>query len=352
VDGPQQLIAKQHLARGEALANWVPAMSVVGAASALFHSGYGGLWCLAIIAVQCGVQPFLSKACIPPQTPTSSLVLAGELVKILGCLPMLCHEGSGRHALGSWTLRSSLVAAGIPSVTYLVQNYCVQIAYQSLDGVVFNVLNQSKALFTALFAFLIVGRQQSRMQCAALVLVTLGGVLVSVSSRGAAGNAGEQRGRSTIGVACALLAAALSGLGSGITEWALRRGRRNPFLLSTELAILGCILILASLLLGLTADSEVWRREGLFARWRLLTMVPVLTQSLGGILVGVITKVAGGVQKVLATICGLILSCVLQQVLYGGLPQPSVCVSVPLVAVGIYLHASYPPKIAGSARPD
>ena len=32
-----------------------------------------------------------------------------------------------------------------------------QVAYQKLDGIVFNILNQTKMLFTALFVFLIVG---------------------------------------------------------------------------------------------------------------------------------------------------------------------------------------------------
>jgi len=175
-------------------------------------------------------------------------------------------------------------------------------------------------------------------------MVTLAGILVSLPQGRATNGAVERTGGSTLGIVCALAAATLSGLGSGITEWTLQRGDRNTYLLSAELAIIGTLIILGSLVLGLTVDSEVWRREGLFARWRLRTLVPVVTQAVSGILVGVITKVAGGVQKVLATLCGLILTCVLQQLLYGGVPPLSVCASVPLVAAGIYLHAKYPPK--------
>ena len=49
------------------------------------------------------------------------------------------------------------------------------------DGVVFNILNQTKMLFTALFVYLIVGRRQSRMQCVALLIISMAGVLVSYS---------------------------------------------------------------------------------------------------------------------------------------------------------------------------
>ena len=49
------------------------------------------------------------------------------------------------------------------------------------DGVVFNILNQTKMLFTAFFVYLIVGRRQSRMQCVALLIISMAGVLVSYS---------------------------------------------------------------------------------------------------------------------------------------------------------------------------
>ena len=38
----------------------------------------------------------------------------------------------------------------------------VQVAYQKLDGLVFNILNQTKMLFTAFFVYLIVGRRLLR----------------------------------------------------------------------------------------------------------------------------------------------------------------------------------------------
>mmetsp|Transcript_44938 Transcript_44938/g.101069 ORF Transcript_44938/g.101069 Transcript_44938/m.101069 type:complete len:325 (-) Transcript_44938:152-1126(-) len=314
-----------------------------GVAGAL--SSNDGLGYLAIIALQYGVQPMLAKSCISADTPTSSLVLGQEVAKIVGCVTVLCNSGNAKKALRGWTLRGALLSAGLPSVTYLIQNYCIQIAYQNLDGVAFNVLNQSKSIFTAIFSFLIAGRRQSRVQCLALGLVTLAGVLVSLpkvqSTKGEEDN-------TTIGFVCVLLAAALSGVGSGITEWAMQREKRDNYLLSAEIAILGCIIIAVNLLCGLTSESEIWWTEGLFHRWGPLTLVPVLTQGMAGIVVGIITKVAGGVRKILATICGLTLTCVLQHAQQGGWPSPSVCVALPLVAFGIYLHASYPPVVSSS----
>jgi len=323
---------------------------------------------LAVLALQFGIQPLLAKSCIPQGTPTSSLVLSGEMFKVVGALATLRAQGPLSQAFRGWTMRSCILAAGIPSVTYVVQNYCIQIAYRNLDPVVFNVLNQSKALFTAFFSFLIVGRRQSQIQILALTMVTFAGICVSAPWQGSALPVHDEihddsQNRNAIGIGCAILAAALSGLGSGITEWSLQRQNRIPAVLTIELSSLGCIIVMATLVSGLTADAETWRKEGLFTRWSLLTFIPVITQGSGGILVGWITKVAGGVRKVLATICGLVLTCTLQlslPYLFGnsasssasGPSITSVLFAVPLTAFGIYLHATFPAAGSSSSIAD
>lgn len=301
---------------------------------------HGGMGYLVIIAVQFGTQPLLAKNCISPGTLTSSLVFSTELVKAVTCIFIL----SGRlYVFNTWNAREALVASGIPSVTYVVQNYCIQIAYQNLDPVVFNVLNQTKVLFTALFAYLIASRKQSLTQCFALAMVTVAAILVSIPSDGSAKSSLTTKGETDpiIGIGCVLVAAALSGVGSGITEWATKRQRRDNYLQTLEMASIGCFIVMVNLALGL-ADELAWR-EGLFSRWTWLTLLPVLSQGLGGIVVGIITKIAGGVQKILATISGLCLTCLLQQVFFGMTPSASTLLGVPLVAMGIYLHATYPP---------
>eukprot|EP00434_Breviolum_minutum_P036239 symbB.v1.2.032105.t1/scaffold3808.1/size49906/5 len=152
------------------------------------------------------------------------------------------------------------------------------------------------------------------------------------------------------GLFCAILASGLSGFGSGITEWALQKHGRNSFLLSLELASMGCIILILTLLLGLSPDSVRLKESGFFLGWQVTTFIPVLSQGLAGIIVGIVTQLAGGVRKVMATICGLILTCLLQQILLGMHLSWSVLAAVPLVAGGIYLHASYPPRMQTLAR--
>ncbi|CAL1136426.1 unnamed protein product [Cladocopium goreaui] len=257
-----------------------------------------GLGYLTIISIQFGVQPLLVKQFIDKQCMTSSVVLCAEMAKVVGCLFIMFSDETGKRCFSNWKMQDCLVAAGIPSVTYLIQNYCVQVAYQNLDGVVFNVLNQSKVLFTALFSFLLNGRTQSSYQCVALLLVTAGGILVSLP--GGSVSDGEHQENRPWGLFCAVLASGLSGLGSGITEWALQKHGRNSFLLSLELASMGCIILILTLLLGLSPDAVRMKESGFFLGWEVTTVIP-----------------AGGVRKVMATICGLILTCLLQQILLG-----------------------------------
>eukprot|EP00438_Fugacium_kawagutii_P031109 Skav214915 [mRNA] locus=scaffold2073:47256:48200:- [translate_table: standard] len=87
------------------------------------------------------------------------------------------------------------------------------------------------------------------------------------------------------------------------------------------------------------------KESGFFLGWKVTTLIPVLdsvvlTQGLSGIIVGIVTQLAGGVRKVMATICGLILTCLLQQILLGMHLSWSVLAAVPLVAGGIYLHVA------------
>jgi len=316
-------------------------------------SANGGLGYLAVHALQFGAQPLLSTACIESGTPTSSLVLGAEVLKTLGCLAMLYSQGELRDVFRDWSLRSSLIVAGIPSLTYLVQNWCIQVAYQNVDGVVFNILNQSKMLFTALCTYLIVGRRQSPMQCLALISVTLAGVLIATSapptnghSNGHDGSSNGHNGHSnwSLGITCVLAASALSGLGSGVTEWILQRQKRNSYMFSAEMAILGSLTILFSLVFNVSPEAQIWRQEGLFKRWSWQTLIPVMTQGLGGIVVGLITKVAGGVKKGFAVICGLVFTCLWKCFVWGEPLSLKVCLAVPLVAASIYLHATFPPK--------
>lgn len=128
-----------------------------------------GVFYLALLALQFGVQPLLIKEFTSYGLDKSGIVIIGELVKLVACTFMLLKSGEAANALASWKFYDALRCAGLPAVVYSVQNVAIQTAVQNMDGLTFNLLNQSKIIFTAICLYFMMGRKQSIQQCFALL---------------------------------------------------------------------------------------------------------------------------------------------------------------------------------------
>lgn len=73
--------------------------------------------------------------------------------------------------MDGWTIKSWLRLALLPALIYLVQNMCSLLAYQNLDAITYNVLNQTKTLSAALCCYLIMQKKQSPVQMMALLVL-------------------------------------------------------------------------------------------------------------------------------------------------------------------------------------
>eukprot|EP00980_Cylindrotheca_fusiformis_P017581 scaffold5517_cov135-Cylindrotheca_fusiformis.AAC.11 len=147
----------------------------------------------------------------------------------------------------------------------------------------------------------------------------------------------------THGVAPIMLASFISGLSGALSQKNLQLGGggRNPYLFSMELCA-GSILIL-SLSLIFSADGKQIAVEGFWNGWTPQTWIPIVSNSIGGIIVGLVTKYAGSVRKGFALIFGILLSGIFQAFL-----QPDVGVSKQqtmggiLAAISLWLHSAHP----------
>lgn len=146
--------------------------------------------------------------------------------------------------------------AALPAVLYTVQNTAALTAYQTLDGVTFNVLNQTKTLSAALCCYLIIGRKQSKRQVLALLLLFVSALIVEnliplnfimggnsdnddevhddddvVHGGGGGGGSSFISSRHfTHGVLPVLIASFISGLAGAISQKNLQNDGRNPYL--------------------------------------------------------------------------------------------------------------------------
>ena len=228
---------------------------------------------------------------------------------------------------------------------------CSLLAYQNLDAITYNVLNQTKTLSAAMCCYFLLGKRQSGMQIAALVLLLMAALVMeglvpidalSISywmEKSTTTTESQSMDlsprRFTHGVIPILIASFLSGLAGAITQKSLQVGNRNALLFTMELCVASILLLLLSFITS--EDGKQIQQRGFFNEWTYFTILPILTNAAGGILVGMVIKYAGTVQKGFALIFGILLSGILQ----GSLSREEMCGGV-LAGVSLWMHSTYP----------
>jgi UDP-sugar transporter A1/2/3 len=372
---------------------------------------------MALLALQFGCQPLLTKAYTPKTIIRSTVVAAQEVVKLVSCFAALTVTHTWTISTEGWTLASWLLVAGVPAALYVVQNYCALIAYQHLPAVTFNVLNQTKTLSAALFCFFILGRKQSYWQVLALVFLLAAGLIIervvplpdfnfwrsaniqqcsnplsesplvssfpepSVDAISSAVptepssllqpqlwrkndeidlDKDQAHAHFTKGVLPVLMASLISGLAGALSQRALQIWDRNSYLFSLELSSASLLVLGSSLLLGSPDGRRIFKHqvdgdasgswtERIREGWTWKTWIPITTNALGGVLVGLVTKYSGSVRKGFALIFGLLLSGILQNnfsnkgndVNGGGVSTEQV-VGGCLAALSLWIHSNFP----------
>lgn len=299
---------------------------------------------LGTLGLQLALHPFLSKRFTPPAASKTTLVAACEFCKICLAAALLSSSGAAPEIFRTWTLRSSLVAAGLPAALYAAQNVCLQHAYACLTPTKFQLLNQTKVFWSALLSFLFLGRRQSRLGCVSLALLLAAAAFASwpnggkkpMSTNGSPTPLAEEVPACLFGVATGLSAAFLSGLASTVSQWTLQGGQRNVFLFGGEMAVY----TIATLVIG--APLSGWLSvESSFRSWAPPNLIPIFSCAAGGFLVGLVTKFAGNIAKGYAIVGGIVMTGLLDGLLNGASSISwRLWVAAPLVAASIMLRAA------------
>ena len=298
-----------------------------------------GYFFMCLLALQFGLQPLLAKAFITGDVDKVVFVLALEATKCAIGLGVLVLSGSLAGEAKQWTLSSSLKMAGAPAMIYAVQNVLIQVAYQNLTGLVFNLVNQTKTLFAAFFVWFFIGKAQSPQQCLALVLL-IGATLVLTL-----GSSQEEQKQNDVyyGLAPIIAASALSGLASALCQRAMQGSSgRNPTVFSMELAVYSAATLLAGLATSGQGAVLLARPGGPLAGWTVWTLAPLFTQAFGGMVIGQVTKHAGSVRKGFAVCFGIVVTAVAQYLVHGEALLSKHWVGLALVTLSTWIHSSFP----------
>ncbi|XP_057970546.1 UDP-N-acetylglucosamine transporter ROCK1 [Malania oleifera] len=299
---------------------------------------------LALLTLQYGAQPLISKRFTGPKVIVTSSVLACEVAKVICAVFLITKDGSLKKLYKEWTLVGSLTASGLPAAIYAVQNSLLQISYKNLDSLTFSILNQTKLFFTALFTYIILRQKQSVQQIGALFLLIIAAILLSIGEGSSKGSSdGNPDQILFYGIVPVLVASVLSGLASALCQWASQVKKHTSYLMTVEMSIVGSLCLMASMYKS--PDGEAIRRHGFFYGWTPLTLIPIISNALGGILVGLVTTYAGGVRKGFVIVSALLVTALLQFIFDGKPPSFYCLVALPIVTSSISVYQKYPYQV-------
>lgn len=310
-----------------------------------------GVVFMTLLAIQFGFQSIATKMFVDENADKILLVLSCEVLKIFIAAFLLVTEGgdSGRRALRSWSLSESLICGAFPAAIYACQNVCIQMGYQHLSGTMFNVLNQTKIVFTAVMVYFLADRRQSPKQCISLAIVGVIGVALSMDREEDATRSSHSRSRSEIlwnGILPTLAASVLSGFASGWSQRVMtaKESRRNAYLFSAELSFYSALFLVGNIATA-SGIQGVWERTAQLFHTQKYCWIPIFTNALGGIFVGQVIKHAGGVSKSFSIIAGIMVTCVAEYLILGYRLSSTLRMSIPFALLSMYVYATNPPTM-------
>lgn len=316
-----------------------------------------------LLSVQVALQPILTRyyygiAGGSGKCNKLGLILGQEVIKSLICFAVLLSKGTWWQEWRNWSLRRSLEIGGVLSMLYVVQHYLMQLAYQSLTPTKFNIINQTKTFWTAVLLYFKMQKRQSVPQILSLSALILASVLLVSQNEDGSENDSLFAGLSSLlssstlqfGVIPCALASFLSAYSGIVAQIQLQRHNRDTYLFSLELGVYMCFVVallhtLQSSLASLFADSSA---ASLFAidtnPWcGGYVIVPMITNSIGAILVGLLLKYSSGEAKGFALALGIAMTGVFESMLMTEAQVSRVTwLTLPVVAIAMLVHSWYP----------
>eukprot|EP01084_Bolivina_argentea_P248243 415217_1 len=301
---------------------------------------------LSLVSFQVGIQPFLTEKYVPRNGIKSSIVIIQEIVKAICCFIVLIVSGNLFNVMSQWTYHSSLRVALIPAIIYCLQNVLAYYAYLQLDPLTYNLINQSKILFAAIFIKLILNKTPTVRQMIALSILFLSSILLTIDiTSSTTQKQNEKTGKNSFyGLIAIIIASISSGLAGTLTQKALQAEKlpRNSILFSVELAVYGIIFSLFRLYVESMfdiLDGKLIYENGFLINLETTVLIPITVNAIGGIGVGLITKYTSVIHKSYAMIFGILLSGIFRSFLLSTPMSNAMYIAVPMVMFSLWLNA-------------
>jgi len=292
-----------------------------------------GFFFIGLAAIQFGIQPFLVRW-YASKAITTVVVLCSEICKIFVSSFILWCQGELQLVYSNWNFWNSVKTAGVPAVLYAIINVLYQISYKNIDGVMFNFLNQTKLFWCSIFLWIFLKKPQSEEQIVALVMLVISAVMLTLGQYIDVSHTNSF----IYGVVPVLTGSVLSGVATTVSQKVLQNDNKNSYVYTSELAVWGIL----TLFLFSIGEYEDISHSGVFKGFTILTLVPIFVNAIGGILVGLVVKYAGGVRKGFGTVAGMFLTAVLSFFIDDSPFTITMWIALPLLIASVYIHTTYP----------
>lgn len=249
-----------------------------------------------------------------PRYLPSAAVVSAEMLKITVCIIIVLVQNNWSVRAMNQLLKEEIVSKSsetlklaVPAGIYTLQNNLLYVALSNLDAATYQVTYQLKILTTALFSVSMLGKKLGLYQWLSLLILMAGVALVQwpTESMGDSEQKVLSASSQLVGVMAVLMACVSSGFAGVYFEKILKETKQSVWVRNIQLGMFSFVLGFIGMLLW---DSERVIQSGMFQGYNAITLVVVVLQALGGLIVAVVIKYADNILKGFATSLSIILS--------------------------------------------
>ena len=288
-----------------------------------------------------------------PAYRATAAVLMAEVLKLPSCIIMAGRTVGFPNLYKLlndevWGNFGDTLKCSIPAIAFTLQGNLLFVALANLEAPTYQVTYQCKTVFTALFSRLILGRRLKESQWLALLLLCLGGVLVSDLQGGKKASEASNGGSFVVGILAVLSAATLSSSSSVYFEMMLKKKSVSPQAQAASLWLRNIQLGLFALPLAgfamLFNDGDFVRHYGVLHGFDILVWLSVVLNGVGGLLVAATMKYADNIVKCFAAALAILSGTLLSVPIFGFALSPMFSLGVGCTIVASVLYSSAPER--------
>ncbi|ESO89659.1 hypothetical protein LOTGIDRAFT_124953, partial [Lottia gigantea] len=279
-------------------------------------------------------SPLVHLCQVEGQLPfsSSSLVLLIEISKLCISLIMLIPEILKRSVqLPPWSFCVALI---VPAFLYTINNNTAVLMQQEMDPTTYQVLGNMKIASTAVLYRFIMKRNLSRIKWFSLALLTLAGVIDSLSgSRVKESNTVSHLYLSITGILLMTSYCFVSGLAGVYTEFIFKKNFKY------SIHIQNIILYIIGIVFNLSVE-DVENKKGFLHGFTSYTWLIVISQTLNGLIMSLVMKYGSNITRLFIVTSAMLLTTLISVfIFYISLP-PLFIVALFLVLLALYLYHS------------